>query len=181
MSKSMELVANRYIKALMETGKDLNCLDEIHAELHFIGEILDENPNLKAFLSNPTVSINEKKETVEEIFKKYVKEYMINFLLILIDKNRLFLIDEIIKGYDKALNKQKNIEIATVTTAIDLDEDSREKLKSKLESIMEKKLVFNIKVNPDIIGGVVIKIEDKLIDGSIKTKLEEIKKTLIRG
>ncbi len=100
---------------------------------------------------------------------------MVNFLKILVDKNRFSLFNDILSAYRETLDDINNISKVRVTSAVEMTKEAQDKLKSKLEEKLKKKVVFDMDINPDIIAGLVIKIGDNVVDMSLKHKLEDFK------
>ena len=101
-----------------------------------------------------------------------------NFLFTLVDRNKFNLIDTILYCYENSLNDAKNILKVNVISAVEIDNDLKENLKSKLETKLRKAVVLDYEIKPEIIAGLILKIKDKTIDGSMAHKLQEMKKQL---
>lgn len=175
----LSTIAERYAIALIELAEKYNTLDEFNQNLIAIKETMALNPDLNTFLTHPTVKIEDKKEIIDTIFKSSVSNYVLNTLKILIERNRIFILPSIVSHYRQLLNKKRNIMPATIITAINIDEATKNKIKSKLEQIFNSTIEIETETDSKIIAGVVVNIGDKVIDGSIKTKLENMKKQLI--
>lgn len=175
------LIADRYAEALVKIAKDGKLtFEKISADLNSINEILSQSKDLYEILINPVVSIENKKEIIDRVFSNEIDALIINFLKILVDKNRFNAFDEIISSYNKAIDKVNNISRVDVTSAVEMNDEAKNKLKNKLEEKMKLNVILNLNVNPDIIAGLVIKIGDNVIDMSLKHKLEDLSKNIIR-
>lgn len=176
----ISIIADRYATALIDLGGKNNCLDQFNNDLAAIVGVFKENKDFSLFIEHPTLPPNEKKDLIKKVFEGTVSIYILNLIMLLIDKNRITLLANIYEHYNSLLNKKRNVMLAQVTTAININEEIVNKLKAKLE---EKFNGLNIQistnVNPDIIAGMIVKIGDRVIDGSIKTKIENMKKQLI--
>lgn len=172
-------IAQRYSEALFSIAEDDNNLDFIKDDLTNVLNAINEIKDFKNFLENPVVSIEDKKEVFESVFKNKIDDKILNFLKLLIDNNRFFAFPEIVSDFEDKLNKKRNIAIAQVISCVDIDNDTLQILKQKLEIIFKKSISLELKQDKSIIGGVVVKIADKIIDGSIKAKIEEMKRQLI--
>lgn len=172
-------IADRYALALMELGERHESLDTFENDLQTIKSTLDSSKDLEDFLNHPAISVVGKKEVLEKVFKESVSQYMYNFLQVLLDRNRLFVFRTIVEHYRNLLNKKRNIVVAQVITAIDIDEDTRNRVKHKLDSLFCCNIKIESKIDSDILAGMVIKVGDRIIDGSIKTKLDNMKKQII--
>lgn len=171
-------VAKRYSDAILETAKENDILDMIFNDLTTVCESLDSVGELKSFLSHPVISFNEKKEMVTAIFSGRVNNLVLNLLYILLESNKIALIDTILYCYQQSLDEAKNILTVGVVSAVKIDKDLKEKLQQKLEEKFHKNVKFDFNTNSDIIAGLILKIKDKTIDGSVASKIEAFKKTL---
>lgn len=172
------LIADRYAEAILELAQEKECLEYVKNDLLIVTATLQQTPDLKEFMEHPIVSVKDKKEVLQTIFADKVNPYVINLMKILLDRNRLFILTAIADSFKKLFNKRFNIALATVTTAIEIDEDTKNNIKEKLSQLLSKQVELNTKVNTDIIGGVIIQIEDSIIDGSINGRLEDLKRQI---
>jgi F-type H+-transporting ATPase subunit delta len=173
------ITAKRYVGALMQLAEENGLTDSVKNDLDTISETYMTNSELLSFLEHPVIPAEEKKDAVSLIFKDHVSEYVLNFLKLLIDRNRISILPSIIDIYSEMLNKKRNISIAEVITAVEIDENTVQKLKYKLEEVFNCTVEITHSVDSEIIAGMIVKIGDKTIDGSIKTKFENMKKQLI--
>ena len=175
------IVANRYSDALIEIAKDGKLTyGKISADLLLIKSILEQSKDLNEFLVNPLVSIEDKKNVIEKVFSNEIDSLIVNFLKVLVDKNRFSAFDEVFECYNKSLDDINNIARIRVTSAVEMSEDAKKKLKEKLESKFKKSVVLDLDINPAIIAGLVIKMGDNVIDMSLKHKLEDLSKNIVR-
>lgn len=169
-----KLVANRYASALFEAGIDLENIKLFNDELVFLGKVFKEEEKLLKILGHPKIGKAEKREIMDNLFKGRLSEEMINFLYILIDKRREGYILEIIEEYRKMFNKHENIIKVVAITAVPMEERAKDKLSLVLKDKLKKTIELTNEIDSKLIGGVLLKVEDKLIDGSIKNQLESI-------
>lgn len=175
------LIANRYAESLIELVKGGKLsYEKVAQSLEIIENVLNNSADLDAFLTNPIVSIEDKKEVIDKIFASEVDILMSNFLKVLIDKERFSEFREIVVSYKNILDRINNISRVTVTSAIDLSEEAKNRLKTKLESKLQKTVTLDWEINPEIIAGLVIKMGDNVIDTSLKNKLEDLSKSITR-
>lgn len=125
-----------------------------------------------------TIEKRQRKDVVDKCLKKYFDIYLINFLKILIDNNRINLIFKIIQEYKKIYYKKNGIEEVLVTSAVTLSEREKIKISKYLEKLFDKKIVARYFVDGKILGGLVIKTENKLFDVSLKNKLENLRNSI---
>ncbi len=173
-----KLIGKRYALALFEAGQELNKLDSFKKELNYITDILEKESELMAVLEHPKVSKQQKKNLIVNIFGEIVSQEMINFLYIIVDKGREQNILDINKEYEYLYNDEKNIIEAVAITAVPMDRSSQDKLSVVLSNKLGKTVKIKNKIDNTILGGVLLKIENKIIDGTIKGRLESMEKTI---
>ena len=174
------IVAKRYSKALAELAEDDKDLGVIYENLTGVQKTIKECPDLATFMEHPSFSIDLKKEIFKEIFDGKISGDVLNFLYILIDRNRIFALGAIINALKELMNEKYNITAVKAISAIELDDKIKAQLTEKLEAVCKRKIQLDTQVNKDIIAGIILKIGDKVIDGSIKARLESMKRTLIQ-
>lgn len=175
------LIAERYSDALVGLAKDGKITyGQISADLDLIKSTLVTSKDLNEVLVNPLVSLEDKKTIIDKVFSGEINDLILNFLKVLVDKNRFSTFDSVVDSYNKALDDINNISRISVVSAVEMSEDAKNKLKNKLETKLKKSVVFDIEINPGIIAGLVIKIGDNIVDMSLKHKLEDLSKSIIR-
>ncbi|SHE80340.1 ATP synthase F1 subcomplex delta subunit [Tissierella praeacuta DSM 18095] len=173
-----ELVSNRYALALFEAGLDLEKTDEFNEELDFLNDVFEGENKLLQILHHPKISRSEKRDLIDKIFKNRVSQEIVNFLYILIDKRREGFILEIIDRYKELFNEHENIVEVVAITAVPMEEKAKTKLQKVLSNKLEKKIQLVNKVDTTIIGGVLLKLQNKQLDGTVKGQLESIGKAI---
>lgn len=175
------IIADRYADALVEIAKDGKLtFEKISSDLNLIKEILNQSKDLNEFLINPTISIEDKKEIIDKVFSNEVDTLTINFIKVLIDKERFSTFNEVLDSYNKSIDNINNICRVKVTSAVEMSNEAKDRLKQKLEAKVRKNVVLDLDTNPDIIAGLVIKIGDNVLDMSLKHKLEDLSKSITR-
>jgi len=174
-----KLASKTYGEALFELAQENNKLGDTKEEVKSIKTALDENIELIKILGHPKIDKEEKLSLVEKIFKGKISDDLCGFLLIMVEKDRY---NEIINAFDyfiDKVNEYQKIGVAYVTSAIELSKDKKRQIEQKLISTTEYKS-FDIyyTVDKSIIGGLIIRIGDRVVDSSIKTKLDLISKKL---
>lgn len=173
-------LARKYGAAIFEIAKEENKLEVYGKELADASHDLFSVPELKAFLTSPQVQPEAKKAVLEKIYKKEsISKMMMNFIMLLVDKRRIVLLEAISDVYQELFNKDQGIIIADVTTAFDLSSKLETKLTDKLTSVSGRKVKLRTHLNKDIIGGVIVKIGDTRIDGSVTGRLQSLKAELM--
>lgn len=181
MNTKNTLIAQRYADALVRIARDGKLtFEKISKDLNLIKEILEKSKDLQAVLINPVVSVDNKKEIIEKVFSGQIDVLIINFLKLLTDKNKFGIFEDVLEAYNKAIDSVNNIKKVSVTSAVTMPEDSKNRLKQKLEEKLKANVVLDLNINKDIIAGLVIKIDDNVIDMSLKHKLEDLSKSITR-
>lgn len=173
-----KLIGKRYALALFEAGKELNKLDDFKEELNYISITLEKEPDLMKVLEHPKIAKKAKKDLITQVFKGKVSQEIQNFLYVIIDKGREENILDINSEYKKLYNEEKNIVEVLAVTAVPMDKGSQNRLAKILSTKMSKIVKVSNKVDKGVIGGVLLRIENKLIDGTIKGRLESMEKTI---
>jgi len=176
-----EIVANRYAKALFEVAEERDSIDAIESQLHSVAEGLYEHEDLRRVLMHPQVSSDNKKELVNKLFEKQAGVEVLNLLKLLIDRKREAIIDEVLEAYTHMANKKRGILDVTITTAAALDEQEKKDFAERLGKALDKKLSIHANVDKAIIGGILLRIGDRLFDGSIAGKLAGFKQEIKVG
>ena len=141
--------------------------------------VVDANPELKELMSNPRFSKEEHLEILEKVFKGKIDEKLFSFLELLTIKGRYGYLDEILDYFILRVKEYLHIGQAKVTSAIAIDDEMKKRIKDKLLSTTDyKEIEIEYETDPSLIGGMVIRIKDRIVDNSVKTKLENITRDL---
>lgn len=178
------IVARRYARALFSLGREKGDaeLAAYGENLSGLVEALNESPQLDRIFRNPVFKVEEKKAVVDAILSKNKSHQMIvNFCYLLADNNRLRFLADIQAYYAQLLDEHQGVSRGEMITAFDLDEDLRNSLKNSLEEKVGRQLVLNYAVDPDILGGLVLKVGDRVLDASLRAQLVAMKETIKRG
>lgn len=173
-----KLVGKRYAEALFEVALELNKLEQFKEEIIAISDVFENEPKLKTIFLHPKLSKSEKKDIVNSLFKDKISQQMLNLMYIVIDKGRERYIKYIKDEYVDLANEKQGIVEAVAVTAVPMEEVEKIKLQNKLTEKLGKNIILKNVIDKEIIGGVLIKIEDKVIDSSIKGQLDMIQKEL---
>ena len=175
----LSIIADRYALAFMNLAQQQDLYDKFDSDLDLVKQTVNANKDLKDFFEHPLIQANDKKEVVETIFKEHVSVYTMNLIKLLIDKNRIFILAILADHYKALLNKKRNISTAQIITAIEIDEETKNRVKEKLQKVFSKTIEVETHIDREIIAGMIVKVGDKIIDGSIKTKFENMKKQVV--
>ena len=170
-------VARVYAEALFEAGKDKGKLDSLQSQLAQFADAVDGSHDLQVFLFSPYLSSTEKKEGIGRAVSDAEPE-LINFLELLVDKGRMTEIFRIRRELDE-LWKQENRRIdVTVTSAVELDSAVVEKIGQEVERQTGEKVDLSSRIDGDILGGIVLQVGNMVLDASIRSRLEKLRKSV---
>lgn len=168
-------IAVPYAKALLELSKNSNLLHETTQDLSVISTTLSKSKDLQLFLNNPLTKTLTKKNVLNELFKNQVNDSVLKFLLVLVDRRRIFLLMTIINKYLELSNKLESIIIAELSTAVEFNETQQHHLIESIKLITKSKYVkLTMNIDTNLIGGFCVKIGSKVIDSSLNGKLRQM-------
>lgn len=172
--------AKIYADSLIQAGKDSNInYNDILNELNEIKEITEQSEDFVKTMISPSISDGTKYEILDNIFSNKINEKIINFLKVLVAKRRFNELNKIIQAFSDEVDKINNVKRVEVISAADITDDRKQRIVEKLQHKLEKNVIVNWTQDKDIIGGLVIKIDDDVIDNSLKNKLEKLSKNII--
>lgn len=171
-------LALKYAQAMFELAAEKKLLEAVGRELTNIEKTIDSHTELKSFIYHPRVPATAKKTVVNQVFGE-AGVFVRNFMSLLIDRHREFVFPEIVREYGRLYREARNIVEAEVITAMPLAKAEQSALKAKLDAVTGKTVVIRPIVDAQIIGGVIIKMGDKLIDGSVKRQISSMKDALL--
>ena len=136
--------------------------------------------DLNKVMTSPVISNDEKKNVISKLFENTTNKVILNFLKLLVDKNRFSMLESITKEYKNEINRLNNLLSINVTSAIDLTEDEKSAIKDKLSNILNKNIELEWATNPDIIAGLVFEVGDNIIDNSLRHKLQDLSRNIMK-
>lgn len=171
----MKSTVTPYADALMSLAQAQNLTDEFGSNCADLRAMLDESPELAQILANPIVKIADKKAILGKIVGQTINPLMVNFLMILVDRRRIVNLKEICLQYQAALRKLKGTVLAEVTSAIALTDAQTQSIRDRVQSLTSASSVeIASKIDPDIIGGVIIKFGSQVIDSSLRSEIRQL-------
>ncbi|MEZ3507602.1 MAG: ATP synthase F1 subunit delta [Lachnospiraceae bacterium] len=176
-----KLISKTYGDALFELAVEEDKVDALLEEIEQLQKVLSENAEFGRLMNHPKVIKEEKIQVAKNVFEGRMSDELLGFLIIIISKDRYRDIDAILDYFIAEVKQYKGIGIATVTTAVPLrDEQCREVERRLLDTTSYKTMEMNYMLDKSLIGGMVIRIGDRVVDSSIKTKLNELQKELLK-
>lgn len=176
MSSSLSAkIFGPYAEALMSVAQANNLLDRIGEDVASLLNLLKESPELQQFLSSPVVKAEDKKAVLGRIAGEQLHPYTRNFLNLLVDRRRILFLEGIFQQFQALLRKLNQTVLAEVTSAVELNEGQQQAVREKVMAMTSAHQVeLDARVDPDLIGGVIIKVGSQLVDASLRGQLRRI-------
>ncbi|NEW08904.1 F0F1 ATP synthase subunit delta [Paenibacillus sp. SYP-B3998] len=173
------VVAKRYAKALFEVAREKGVISQVEEELKSVGSAIRDNADLQKFLNHPNVGTSVKTDLLKQIFEGKVSEMVANTLQVLIDKGRQSILTALVSDYVKIANEALGQASATVYSALTLTEAQQAEIASQFSKVTGKTIRVENVVEPKLLGGIQVRIGDRLYDGSLAGKLDRLSKALV--
>lgn len=175
-----EYLDRRYALALYEVGEETGKVQQYIQDLEEICDLVDTNQEFYEVIKHPQISTKKKKNTFIKIFKGHIDDELLSFLLILIEKDRILYLREKLDQMKKIDQDRKNILTGEVRTTVPLNEKELNDLKSTLEKKYNKTIILNQVIDESILGGIYVRVNNDIIDGTVKSKLDELKELMLK-
>jgi F-type H+-transporting ATPase subunit delta len=169
--------ARRYAEAAFEIGRADGTLDAWERDLARIGETL-QHPQLRRLLQHPAVPFAEKERVLRAVMGRGVAPAAVNLVLLMVRRGRPGAIDPMIARFAELLRRERGIALAQVRSALPLDDSQRAEIASRLRALTGSQIEIDESVDPDLIGGVAVRIGDQLYDASVRNRLERLRARL---
>lgn len=173
-----KILAKRYAEAFLEYARETVGISRAVEEFKNLKAIFYENPQLGGFLNNPEIALLDKYRAIDKIFKQDFSEQAQQFLKLLLEKGRMkYIVDicdyiRVTYGHGEALD-------AVLKTSYTLDLELIQKIKTKLENRLHKKINLYLELAPDLLGGIQIRVGNTVFDGSVRRRIDELRKKLM--
>jgi F-type H+-transporting ATPase subunit delta len=174
-------VAARYAKSLLDLAKEQNNVDAVLNDMRTFARLVADNKEMALLLNSPIINGDKKLSVLKSIFEASFQKVTIAFLDVIIRKKREAFLEAVANGFIEQFNTLNNIATATVKSAVPLSDAVVAEIKSHIESQTGKAITLTASVNPDLIGGVVVQVGDKLFDASVAGKLGKLKHELLNS
>jgi len=176
----MEEIAQVYGRSLFEVALEQEHVDEVREQLGQFADALHENRELAVFFFSPYFSTEEKKDGLTRLVSDG-DEALMNFLAVLVDNHRMPVIFRIRREYDALWEKENKLLPVTVTSAIELDESTVKGIGDRIGERTGQQVALTTRVEPDILGGIVVQVGNSILDASIRNRLDQLRKQVARG
>lgn len=174
-----ETVARSYAETLFELARSKEGLEVYGDAIAAVAELLDENPQVRLFLETPRIDARDKKKVVEKAFGDAFPKPFLHFLFVTIDKRRQRILRQIAREFRALVDEHENRAHVEVTVARPLDDRTTETIAEKLGRLLGKTAIPHVRVDPDILGGVVVRAGDTVYDGSLRRRLGGMRRQLL--
>lgn len=175
-------ISRRYAKALLLLGKEDGQAETYRTELSGVAAFLEKEAELSRTIANPIYELYGRRGVLKVVVEKLnLSPVIASFALLLFDKGRFGYLSSIDETYQKLVDELNGVAHAHVVSAVDLSEDAVEKIKAALSALTGKVVILNLEKDPGLIGGIVTKIGDLVLDGSVRTQLQNMKESFKRG
>ena len=176
----MEEIAEVYARSLFEVAKEHDVLDRVHDELGEFAEALSDDRTLQVFLFSPYFSSNEKREGVRKIVSD-ADERFVNFLELVAERHRMPAMFRIKREFDALWADEHKLLPVTVTSAVELDESLVEEIGERIQEQTGRKVELSSNVDPDVLGGLMVRVGNMVLDDTVRNKLERLRKQVARA
>ncbi|MHB1125888.1 MAG: F0F1 ATP synthase subunit delta [Bacillota bacterium] len=175
---SDQTIARRYAQALFNIAGEKDQLDQIDAELKNVVEAVHDHPGLKKLVEHKLVRPDQKKEIFRRIFQDKISQTVLKFLFLVLDKRRELYLEQIYRQFEIYANQTRGMVEAEVRTAVETPPEALKNLEDKLARVTGKKVRLTVKVDPALVGGIVVRIGDHIWDGSVTRRLNSLRRQL---
>ena len=174
-------VARSYAETLFELADRNDRLDEYGDGIETVARLLEEDATFRLFLETPRIDDEDKKAVVREAFGNALPRHVLNFVLLTIDKRRQRLLRRISSEFHALLDARMGREHVQVTVARPVDEATRRMIADRLSAAFGKEAIPHVRVQPEIVGGLVVRTGDTIYDGSVRRRLDGMRRALLRA
>jgi F-type H+-transporting ATPase subunit delta len=176
----MDELAEVYARSLFEVAREQGKLDELREQLSQFADALDSNRELAVFFFSPYFSTKEKEDALERILDG-ADEVFVNFLKVLIENHRMPVIFRTRQQFEQMWERENQMLAVEITSAIELDQDTTESLGRRIGERTKRKVRLAAHVDPDILGGIVLRVGNSILDASIRNRLEQLRRHVAQG
>ena len=176
----MSAIGNEYGNALFLLAKEDGIIDEVSSALIECSRLFEENPEYLAFLETPSIPLEERLSAIRKAFDGSAPDCVSDFLSILTERGYVRFYPDCAEEFERQFNREFEIAVADVVSARDLGVAERQQLRDKLQTLIGKRIKLRCTVDPDLIGGLVVKIDGRLFDGSLRTRISEIQEEMTK-
>ncbi len=167
--------AEVYAESLLELANERGVTDDLFAEFESLVQYIREDEGFAGFMASSAVDDDDRRESLRRIFEGRLSELLLNTLLVLNDHNRAGIVPLVFEKFKDLVDAQKNRQDVYVRSAVELSDDQREMIRGSIAEMTGKEIVLIEEVEPSLLGGVVVKVNDTQLDGSLRNKLLQMR------
>jgi ATP synthase F1 delta subunit len=176
----MQEIADVYARSLFEVGQEHDKLEELHDELGSFVDELFENRDMQMFFFAPYFSSQEKKEGIDQVLED-ADEHFVRFLELLAERHRMPVLFRIRQRFDELWAEEQNLLPVQITSAVELDEQIAKQIGETIKEQTGQHVELSSSVDPDVLGGLVIRVGNMVLDSSVRARLERLRKEVARA
>ena len=176
----MEEIAEVYSRSLFQVAQEADALDRIHDELGEFADALSGNRELQVFFFSPYFSSQEKKDGIAKLVTD-ADENFVRFLELLAERHRVPAVFRIRRAFDEMWAEENKLLPVTVTSAVELDDQLVEDIGKRITEQTDRKVDLSSKVDPDVLGGIVLQVGNMVLDASVRNRLEQLRKQVVKA
>jgi F-type H+-transporting ATPase subunit delta len=176
----MEEIAQVYSRSLFEVAKEQSKIDEVRAQLGQFADALAEDHNLQVFFFSPYFSTAEKRDGLGKALDG-ADPILVNFLELLIENHRMPVIFRVRRAYEALWEEENRLLPVSVTSAVELDQKTVGEIGDRIAEQTGRKVELSAQVDPDILGGIVVRVGNQVLDASVRNRLEQLRRTVARA
>ncbi len=176
----MQEIAEVYARSLFEVANEHDALDDVHEQLGEFADELDENRDLQVFFFSPYFSSEEKKDGISKLVEG-ADERFVRFLELLAERHRMPVLFRIRRVFEELYAEERKLLPVTITSAIELDEDTVRRIGERIEEQTGRRIELTTSVDPDVLGGIAMQVGNVIMDATIRSRLERLRKEVAKA
>ena len=169
----------RYAKAFYQLGEEKKLVDNFYRDVKLLRDSVDQTPDFKRFFFNPVIKPSIKIDVLQQTFKGNIEDNTLKFLILIVENKREIFLDDIIRSFIDIYRQNNNINSVTISAAKELSKKNIDLIRKKIEEKNKSSAEVYTKVNPNLIGGIILRIDDIQYDSTVKTALDKYRKELL--
>jgi F-type H+-transporting ATPase subunit delta len=173
-------IADVYARSLFDVACDHDSLDEVHEQLDEFADAVSENRDLQVFLFSPYFSAQEKRDSLGKLLED-ANEHLFRFLEMLAERHRMPVIFRIRQAFDDLWAEERRRLEVEITSAVELDDDVVGRVRERIEEETGQEVELESRVDPDVLGGIVLRVGNMVLDASVRARLERLRRQVTRA
>lgn len=175
-----QIIARKYATALFHAALKENAIDEVAGDMKSLGDLIAHDARFVKYLDSPSVPTGDKRALLKETFEERISSVAYRFLRLVMDKKRITYLPGMAEEFQELVREHRGIVKAQVTTAIPMDPEQAERLRGELRRITGKTVQIDSRIDPAVLGGVIVAYENQIIDRSVRRGLDDLREALMK-